>query len=77
MARRLDRAFAACTHKIVTLDQASSEGSVEPAHMRNIARAFANCTHKIGGAQWLSYRLLDSSLTGVTALWSLSKAHLS
>ena len=37
-----------------------------------------------GGAQWLSGRVLDlrprgagSSLTGVTALWSLSKTHLS
>ena len=36
------------------------------------------------GAQWLSGRVLDSrpraagsSLTGVTALWSLSKTHLS
>ena len=29
------------------------------------------------GAQWLSGRALDSSLTGVTALWSLSKTHLS
>ena len=36
------------------------------------------------GAQWFSGRVLDprrgavgSSLTGITALWSLSKAHLS
>ena len=45
-----------------------------------------NCKLKnfSNGAQWLSGRVLDSdrraagsSLTGVTALWSLSKTHLS
>ena len=33
--------------------------------------------HNALGAHWLSGRVLDLSLTGVTALWSLSKAHLS
>ena len=32
--------------------------------------------YSLEGAQWLSGRVLDSSLTGVTALWSLSKTHL-
>ena len=41
-------------------------------------------TARYSGAQWLSGRVLDSrprvagsSLTGVTAFWSLSKTHLS
>ena len=38
-----------------------------------------NITSLSKGAQWLSGRLQTqgSSLTGVTALWSLSKTHLS
>ena len=40
-----------------------------------------NEEEKTDGVQWLSVRVLDSrprgsSLTGVTALWSLSKTHL-
>ena len=43
-----------------------------------------DCRSCMQGAQWLNGRALDSrpkaaglSLTGVTALWSLSKTHLS
>ena len=49
-----------------------------------IYRLAMNIADSIEGAQWLGGRVLDSrpktadsSLTGVTALWSLGKTHLS
>ena len=59
------------------------EGGICPVRMngRLISKYYRNACK---GAQWLSGRVLDSrpgssgsSLTGVTALWSLNKTHLS